>query len=82
MLIEFARRGVRSDLILFANTDGEKPETYAYLPVVQQYLQTVGFPPVVTVQYEPTRAACPTSLAAANSRNPQSNIPCPPGGSA
>lgn len=55
MLIEFARRDVRPDLILFADTGGEKPETYAYLPVIQQYLAGVGFPPVVTVRYEPTR---------------------------
>src|SRR5436190_4504292 len=57
MLIEFARRGVRPDVILFADTGGEKPETYAYLPVIQRYLARVGFPPVVTVCYRPTRAA-------------------------
>jgi hypothetical protein len=56
MLVEFARRGVRPDLILFADTGGEKPETYAYLPVMQRYLAGVGFPPVVTVRYEPRRA--------------------------
>ncbi len=39
------------DLILFADTGGEKPETYQYLPVVQRYLKGVGFPPVVTVRY-------------------------------
>src|SRR6187401_945479 len=53
MLVEFARRDIRPDLILFADTGGEKPETYAYLPVIQQYLKDVGFPPVVTVRYEP-----------------------------
>jgi hypothetical protein len=57
MLIEMARRGIRPDLILFADTAGEKPETYAYLPVVQKYLARVGFPSVVTVRYQPTRAA-------------------------
>jgi hypothetical protein len=56
MLIEFTRRGIRPDLILFADTGGEKPETYAYLPVVQRYLAGVRFPPVTTVRYEPTRA--------------------------
>src|SRR5205823_7045341 len=30
LLVEFARRGIRPDLILFADTRGEKPET---LPV-------------------------------------------------
>jgi hypothetical protein len=28
MLVEFARRDIRPDLILFADTGGEKPETY------------------------------------------------------
>ncbi len=57
MLVEFARRGIRPDLILFADTGGEKPETYAYLPVMQRYLARAGFPAVVTVRYEPRRAA-------------------------
>ncbi len=57
MLVEFAHRGIRPDLILFADTAGEKPETYAYLPVIQRYLKRVKFPPVVTVRYEPVRAA-------------------------
>jgi hypothetical protein len=60
MLIEFARRRIRPDLILFADTGGEKPETYAYLPVIQQYLKTVGFPPVVTVRYKPKWAVYDT----------------------
>src|SRR4051794_28896554 len=60
MLIEFASRGIRPDLILFADTGGEKPETYEYLPVMQRYLAGVGFPAVVTVRYEPTRAAYDT----------------------
>src|SRR3954454_6783378 len=56
MLIEFVRRGIQPDLILFADTGGEKPETYAYLAVIQRYLTAVGFPPVRTVRYVPTRA--------------------------
>jgi len=56
MLIEFVRRDIHPDLILFADTGGEKPETYAYLRVIQKYLARVGFPTVVTVRYEPTRA--------------------------
>src|SRR5262249_31380661 len=31
MLVEFARRGIRPDLVLFADTSAEKPETYEYL---------------------------------------------------
>jgi hypothetical protein len=56
MLVEFVRRGLRPDLVLFADTAGEKPETYAYLPVIQDYLAHAGFPPVVAVRYEPRTA--------------------------
>jgi hypothetical protein len=53
ILVEFVSRGITPDLILFADTGGEKPETYAYLPVMQRYLKRVSFPPVITVRYEP-----------------------------
>jgi hypothetical protein len=53
MLIEFSRRGIRPDLILFADTGGEKPETYAYLDVVRPFLEGVGFPDVTVVRYQP-----------------------------
>ena len=56
MLIEFANRGIRPDLILFADTGGEKPETYQYLIVIRPFLQKVGFPDVVVVRYQPKRA--------------------------
>jgi 3'-phosphoadenosine 5'-phosphosulfate sulfotransferase (PAPS reductase)/FAD synthetase len=32
MLVEFAPRGIRPDPVLFADTGGEKPETYVRLP--------------------------------------------------
>jgi hypothetical protein len=48
MLVEFARRSIQPDLVLFADTGGEKPETYAYLPVIQRFLEQVKFPPVIT----------------------------------
>jgi hypothetical protein len=57
MLVEFSRRGIRPDLVLFADTGGEKPETYAYLPVIQKYLARVAFPQVVTVRYVPKWAS-------------------------
>jgi hypothetical protein len=53
MLVEFAKRSIVPDLILFADTGGEKPETYRYMPVISSYLKEVKFPPVVTVRYEP-----------------------------
>lgn len=60
MLVEFAHRGIRPDLILFADTAGEKSETYAYLPIIQQFLKGVGFPPVITVRYQPKWAVYDT----------------------
>jgi len=53
MLVEFANRGIRPEMILFADTGGEKPETYRYMPIIQRYLKEVKFPPIVTVRYEP-----------------------------
>lgn len=56
MLIAMHRRGIRPDLILFADTGAEKPETYAYLPIIGAWLKKVGFPPITIVRYQPTRA--------------------------
>jgi len=52
MLVGLARMGIRPDLITFADTGGEKPETYAYLPVINAWLRSVGFPEVTVVRYE------------------------------
>lgn len=52
-LVEFIRRGIKPDLILFADTGSEKDETYNYLPVIQEHLAKHGFPPVITVRYAP-----------------------------
>lgn len=38
------------DLILFADTGGEKPHTYEHLKVVNEWCQSVGFPEIITVQ--------------------------------
>lgn len=51
MLVGMHARGIRPDLILFADTGSEKPETYAYLPVIQAWLRSVGFPEVIVVRY-------------------------------
>src|SRR5580704_12981795 len=56
MLVELAHRGIRPDLILFADTGGEKPETYDYLAVIRPFLARLGFPDVVVVRYRPKRA--------------------------
>ena len=39
------------DLILFADTGGELPETYAYLPVMDQWLTAHGMPGITVVEY-------------------------------
>lgn len=56
MLVAMQRRGIRPDLILFADPGGEKPETYAYIPIIEAWLASVGFPPLTIVRYAPTRA--------------------------
>ena len=35
MLIGLHQRGIRPDLILFADTGGEKPDTYLYAPIIR-----------------------------------------------
>lgn len=53
MLIEMARRGERPDLITFADTGGEKPGTYAFIPVFCEWLTDHGFPQPVICRYQP-----------------------------
>jgi len=50
LLVGLRRLGRRPDMIVFADTGSERPETYAYLATMQQYLARVGFPPVVVVR--------------------------------
>lgn len=50
MLVGLWQRGERPDLILFADTGDEKPETYAYLEVINGWLDRVGFPRVTVVK--------------------------------
>lgn len=53
MLIGLKQRSIRPDLILFADTGGEKPETYLYAPVIRQWLRDVDFPQFEVVRYKP-----------------------------
>lgn len=50
MLIGMHARGIRPDLIVFADTGGEKPETYAYLPLFGAWLAAHGMPSITTVR--------------------------------
>lgn len=52
-LVELWTRGIRPDAITFANTGDEKIETYLYLPIIQEWLKKVDFPPVTVVKYVP-----------------------------
>lgn len=52
VLVKLHEQGIRPDAILFADTFSEKRETYAYLPVIQEWLARVGFPPVTVVANE------------------------------
>ncbi len=51
VLVGLHQRGIRPDSVLFADTKSEKRETYAYLPIIQDWLKKVGFPPVTVVEY-------------------------------
>lgn len=50
VLVGLWRRGIRPDLILFADTGNEKQETYDYLPIINRWLESVGFPAVTVVR--------------------------------
>lgn len=49
LLVGLHERGLRPDRICFADTGGEKPDTYAFLWHFQRWLETVGFPALTVV---------------------------------
>ena len=49
MLVGMYECGITPSLILFSDTGGEKPETYAYLQIINDWLARVGFPAVTVV---------------------------------
>lgn len=49
-LVEFVRLGIRPNLILFSDTGGERPETYAFVQQFSVWLQFKGLPPILTVK--------------------------------
>jgi hypothetical protein len=48
-VIGLRERSIRPDLILFADTGGEKPETYAYLDQFRSWLAQQSFPDLLVV---------------------------------
>ena len=49
MVIELVRRKEPIDLILFADTGGERPETYNHIEVFSHWLKERGYPEIITV---------------------------------
>lgn len=60
VLVEFVRKGIVPDLILFADTGSEKPETYEHLESFSSWLVSKGFPAVTVVSRERMRRASTT----------------------
>jgi hypothetical protein len=59
MLIAMVLKGIKPDLILFADTGGELPETYDWVNTFSDWLKSNSFPEVTKVRKqktEPTRA--------------------------
>lgn len=56
MLIGMQERGDHVDLILFADTGGEKPDTYAYVGKLSAWLEAHQMPPILTVRKTTKRA--------------------------
>jgi hypothetical protein len=50
LLIGMRDRGIKPDLIMFADTGNEKPETYAHLEIMQNWLLSVGFPKIEIIR--------------------------------
>lgn len=56
VLVLLHRSGIRPDLIITADTGGEKPETWAACAAVSEWCESVGFPAVTVVKYQPELA--------------------------
>lgn len=50
LIAEGVTRGLRLDLILFADTGGERPETYAHVGAFSEWLVSRGYPPITIVR--------------------------------
>ena len=51
MIIGMYHKNIPVDLILFADPGGEQPHTYAYLPIMNDWLVRHGLPEIQTVFY-------------------------------
>jgi hypothetical protein len=53
VLTGWRQRGIRPDLVMFADTGSEHRGTYAYLPLISAWLAAAEFPPLTVVRYRP-----------------------------
>jgi hypothetical protein len=53
MLVGMWERGIKPQLVITADVGSERPETYAFRPIFDDWLESVGFPRSVTVRYQP-----------------------------
>ena len=54
-LIALHRKGITPDVITFADLEAEKPETYAALAIIDDWLESVGFPRTPSAKKSPCR---------------------------
>jgi hypothetical protein len=54
LIIGLKDRGEKPDAILFADTGGEKPETYEHIETMQSWLSRNGMPPITIVSQKIT----------------------------
>jgi hypothetical protein len=50
VIVQWIRQSIRPGAILFADVGGEKPETYDYLPIINDYLTRHDYPQVTVVR--------------------------------
>jgi hypothetical protein len=53
MLVGMWEREIKPKLIITADVGSERPETYAFRPIFDDWLESVGFPRSITVRYQP-----------------------------
>lgn len=53
MLVGMWERGIKPKLIITADVGSERPETYEFRPIFDDWLESVGFPTSITVRYQP-----------------------------
>lgn len=55
LLVMLWKMGIRPDLIIFSDTGSERAHTYRYLPIINAWLRSVGFPEVTVIKAKRTR---------------------------